>query len=442
MKLGGLFLALTAVAQAVVPLPSYLSTEKPPAQPFPAVEGAYELSLSTVAGNPVWRVKAHDAAGHAYAAETQRQLLREYGDSLPAQLYVQDFPRYGWRGLHLDVARHFFPPAVIRKVIDSMAALKLNRLHLHLTDGPGWRFPVPGYPRLTEVGAWCKYPEDEVWNWSRVQVGYTGEGASGGFYTREELQELVAYARERHVMIVPEVDNPGHFYAALVAYPELGVPHMSQCGRDAMDVRKPAARRFMMAVLDELERIFPPATPIHLGGDEVDCSLISKEEQRIWMQSLVDELHSRGREAVTWDEAAEYGVRGQTVMLWRDGALPRMLQEGHPLILCPMSRCYFDFPQSRSPEEPPGMNNGITSVEDVFALTPPAQGNIRGLQANLWTEYISTEPHLYYMLFPRLAALAECAWSTTPSRLFVDFRADWDCHSSSIRPVAGAEKHN
>ncbi len=399
-----------AVAEAVIPSPRGVN------------EGAEGYTLHREGG--VWRVEAEGAAGHFYAEQTRQQL--EHEGNLPDSLAVADSPRYAWRGLHLDVSRHFFTLPELRRFIDRMARLKLNRLHLHLTDGPGWRFEVKAFPRLTEVGAWRRDKTDEPWNWRATELGRQHERVYGGFYTQEELRELVAYAAERLVMLVPEVDFPGHAYAALFCYPELALPGFEPHGnglrgRDVLNVRSPLVMRFVETVLDELMAMLPPEYPIHLGGDEVPQELLSAEEQRAFMQHCVDYVRSRGRQAITWDEAAEMGVRGQLVMLWRAEKLELMLQSGLPLILCPNRPFYFDYP--RFAGDTPTTGEPVNALEDVFAYEVP-RGNIIGLQGNLWTEHIRTDAELDARAYPRAAALAERAWGS-PRRPLEAFLREW-----------------
>ncbi len=409
-----IFLALSGMAQALIPEPRGIA------------EGAEAYRLFREDGQ--WRAEASDAAGYFYAEQTRRQLEAE--GVQPDSLRIEDSPRYSWRGLHLDVSRHWFPPAEVKRFIDRMAAFKLNRLHLHLTDGSGWRFEVKAYPRLTEQGAWRKDKTAELWDWQQTELGREHEQVYGGFYTQEELRELIAYAAERHVMIVPEVDFPGHSYAALFCYPEFALPGFELYGnglrgKDALNVRSPQVIRFVETVLDELMAIFPEGTPIHLGGDEVATTLLSAEEQRAFMQHCVDYLSTRGRQSITWDEAAEMGVRGQIVMCWRPYVLQRMLHTGQPLILCPTRPFYFDYPQFKG-DTPPVTDKPVNSLKDVFAFTPP-EGNILGMQGNLWSEYIQTPEELYHRTYPRAAALSERAWGSSP-RSFGKFLLDWKLH--------------
>ena len=412
---------LFSVAQGVIPAPQHISYN--PAEqlpPPPQVEGAYSLRYDARDGQ--WRVNANDDAGRRHAALTAAALERENGGTPPAYVAVCDYPRYAWRGLHLDVSRHFFPPEVVREYIDRMAELKLNRLHLHLSDGPGWRIEIKKYPRLTSFAAWRKDLGVEDWDWPTIQIGPDYPKVEGGFYTQDEMHALVQYARERGIVIVPEIDMPGHSYAAIAAYPEIGredFPQNGLHGGDVMDVASPRSLQFAQDVLTELMQIFPAPTPLHLGGDEVDPRFATPEQQREWMQKLVDFCRAHGRDAIVWDEAAANGVQRQTTMVWHAAGTEKIFQSGAPLILCPCSHFYFDC---RPSEDDPGTVPSVTTLQKVFEYPVP-QGNILGIQANLWTEHITTRERLFHLAFPRAAALAERAWGS-PKRPFADFLKD------------------
>lgn len=314
-----------------------------------------------------------------------------------------------WRGLHVDVSRHFFTSDVLRRLMDRMEELKFNRLHLHLTDGPGWRLEIKKYPRLTEVGAWRKRLPDGKWNWKDHEIGNQFENSYGGYYSREEMKDLIAYGAARGITLVPEIDMPGHAYAALVAYPELAMEPPPGCklGRDVMAVQKTEVRAFAKAVLDEVMEIFPIGTPIHLGGDEVDTGMLSSEQQRDFMQEMVDYVNARGYPAITWDEAACNGVHGQWIMLWRGEQLEHVLAMQRPVILCPNSHFYFDYPQTQENAAP---GEHVISCETVRSFRMPKSKYILGLQGNLWTEHIFTPEQLFRMAFPRAAVMAETFW--------------------------------
>lgn len=314
-----------------------------------------------------------------------------------------------WRGLHVDVSRHFFEPAVLRQFMDRMAEYRFNRLHLHLTDGPGWRLEIKRYPRLTTVGAWRRKLVSPRWNWREHEIGNHFPELYGGFYTQAGMRELIAYGQARGIMLVPEVDMPGHAYAALVAYPELALepPPGCQLGRDVLAVEKPEVRRFARAVLDEVMSLFPPGTPVHLGGDEVDSRLLSREQQRRFMQELVDYVKSKGHPAITWDEAACNGVRGQWVMLWRGERVEEVMALGMPVILCPNSHFYFDYPQSPADAAP---GEHVITCDTVRSFRLPDSPQVLGVQGNVWTEHIRTPEHLFRMAFPRAKAMADTFW--------------------------------
>ena len=321
-----------------------------------------------------------------------------------------------WRGLHVDVSRHFFTPAVMKQLMDRMEDLQFNRLHLHLTDGPGWRLEIKSYPRLTTVGAWRKQlPAGSPWNWKEHEIGNHFPACYGGFYTQEEMKELISYGAQRGIMLVPEIDMPGHAYASLVAYPELALeaPPACKLGRDVWDVKKPGVRAFARTVLDEVMNLFPVGTPIHLGGDEVDTALLSSEQQRDFMQEMVDYVTSRGYPAITWDEAACNGVRGQWVMLWRAEQIERVLALQMPVILCPNSHFYFDYPQCQETAAP---GEHVITCETVRSFRYPDSPCILGVQANLWTEHIFTPEQLFHMAFPRAEVMAESFWLPTTAK--------------------------
>lgn len=400
-----LLIGWSVAAAAIIPAPRNLSH-------LPQISGAYCIY-------PDGKVQAYDKAGAYYAARSleQQPQMPEYP--------LSDAPLYAWRGLHVDVSRHFFSPAVLRQMIDYMSQIKLNRLHLHLTDGPGWRIEIKRYPKLTSVGAWRKKLGPGQWEWKDFEIGSHFDALYGGYYTQDDLRQLVSYAAEHHIIIVPEIDVPGHAYAALVSYPSLsllpeGTPIKAcQVGKDVLNVNNEKVLTFVKNVLDELMALFPKGNPIHLGGDEVDSNILSIESQRLFMQNLVDYVKACGYQPITWDEAACNGVKGQWVMLWRPSVASQILSEGYPTILCPCSHFYFDYPQSQQDWPHPGGGHVITS-EMVFNYTAPSHGAVLGMQANLWTEHISTPQQLFYMAFPRALALAERAWGSPP-RPFSDF---------------------
>lgn len=431
-------LLISGTGEAVIPAPQSIRhqiTDSPP----PEQDGGYVLRLThDEAGQPRWQVSSTSESGYFYAEQTRRQLEAEYGENLPQTLEIVDYPKLSWRGLHVDVSRHFFTVSELKAFMDRMAALKLNRLHLHLTDGPGWRLQINSYPNLTRIGAWRRENRNPAWYWPDTRIGSDFEEVYGGYFTQQDMRELIDYGRERFITIVPEIDIPGHSYAALCAYPELAQEDFDKLGNglrgcDTIDVDKPSTEHFFKTVFDEIITLLPKGTPIHIGGDEVPEYLISTEKQRLWSQNLVEYLAEKGRKAITWDESAINGVTGQTVMLWRADMLDTVLALGLPVILTPNSHCYFDFPQRDSELEPLAMGNKAITLRDVFDMKLPDNSLVVGLQANLWTEYIRGYDHLLYMAFPRAAALAERAWGS-PRRPFADFRQNLDCHPDFVPP--------
>jgi len=380
-------------------------------------------SSPTPASSPP--VSALESAGPASflpAASTSLPSL-----SLP-QVHIVDKPRFRWRGVHLDSSRHFFPKEWVKRLIDLAAYYKLNTFHWHLTDDQGWRLEIKKYPRLTEVGAW------------RRETMEDGE-PYGGFYTQEEVKEIVDYARRRFITIVPEVEMPGHCLAALAAYPELsctGGPFKvgTEWGvmNDVFCAGSEETFAFLENVLAEVIELFPGEF-IHIGGDEVPklrwknclrCQARIKAEglkdeselQSYFIKRIEAFLNSRGRRLIGWDEILEGGLAPRaTVMSWRGvtGGI-EAARSGHDVVMTPTSHCYFDYYQGRVDE--PKAIGGFLPVDKVYSyepipagLKPEEAAHILGAQANLWTEYIATPEHAEYMLFPRLWALAEVVWS-------------------------------
>jgi hexosaminidase len=396
------------------------------------------------------RISASGDRGLLYGAMTVSQLLspdRRFGTPVrvPA-VTIEDAPRFGWRGLMLDVARHYQPIEAIYLVVDQMASVKLNTLHLHLTDDQGWRFEVKRYPKLTELGAWRTPP---------LAGGAPGTKV-GGFYTQEQLKALVAYAAERGITIVPEIDLPGHAQALVAAYPELGVfgdrPGVSHDWGVNPYLLNPGPKgvAFVKQVLDELMTVFP-GTFIHLGGDEAikdqwqrspqvqaqikALGLKDEDQLQSW---LIDEfgnyLAAKGRRLIGWDEILEGGLPASaSVMSWRGekGAVDAANQN-HDVVLSPAPTLYFDSLQSDRADEPPGRLS-IQTLADVYKYEPMPAGidagkanHVLGAQANAWSEFLVTPYQVQHMIFPRAAALAEITWSAREKRDFGDFLARLD----------------
>jgi hexosaminidase len=380
-------------------------------------------------------VSASSAAGLLYGAVTLWQLLpaRSGGGEIAAQTII-DEPRYAWRGLMLDSARHFQSAAFVHSMIDWMAWHKLNVLHWHLTDDQGWRLEIRKYPKLTSVGAW------------RIPASVPGSPQPkpyGGYYTQQQVRDLVAFAATRHVQIVPEIDMPGHAQAALAAYPELGAidshPAMPVSAKWGVHSHlfnlEPGTFEFLQNVLDEVLQLFP-SRYIHIGGDEAvkdewNASAAVQARARqlgisdadalqsYFTQKISSYLTAKGRRAVGWDEIMQPGLAADAVVMsWHgvSGAHAAAIR-GNDAVLAPDPQLYLDHRQSPLATEPPGRIQ-ILSVKDVYdfephdaALSETQQGHVLGLQAQLWTEHMQTEGRVDWMALPRAAALAEVGWS-------------------------------
>jgi hexosaminidase len=384
------------------------------------------------------------------AAETSAARRPRFRAELPA-VHIDDAPRFAYRGLHLDVARHFFPVAFIKRYLDLMALYKLNRFHWHLTDDQGWRIEIERYPRLTGVGAFRS--ETLVGHAGDVPVRYDGR-RYGGFYTQAEVREVVRYAAGLGITIVPEIEMPGHALAALAAYPELACtegPFEVATGPGIFeDIYCPSEETFafLEGVLTEVMALFPGEF-IHIGGDEAPTtrwreSALAQEVMR--REGLADEralqswfigrierfLNAHGRRMIGWDEIAE-GALGRTsaVMYWRDW-LPEVPEDvagrGHDLVMTPNSRLYLDHYQGDGQVEPLAIG-GLATLDEVYAYEPVPDGftaeqarHVLGAQGNVWTEYMKTPAKVEYMAFPRALALAEVVWSPAHARDLEAFR--------------------
>ncbi len=407
-------------------------------------------------------IQAAAPAGIFYGIQTLRQLwpVEWQRPAPPPQtdpvlipcMSITDQPRYTWRGGMLDVVRHYFPKEFIYRYIDYLAMNKLNTFHWHLTDDQGWRIEIKRYPNLARVGAWRVDRESEPWNKRKLQQ--PGETPSyGGLYTQAEIRDIVAYARSRFITIVPEFEMPAHAGAALAAYPRYscsGGPFTVSPGGvwpivNLFCAGNDSTFTFLQNILDEIIDLFP-GTYIHLGGDEADKSewkKCPKCQARIRSEQLADEtalqgyfmrrmeayLASRGRRMIGWDEILEGGVPARaTVMSWRgmSGGIAAA-RTYHDVVMAPTDYCYFDYYQG-APEYEPLAIGGYVPLERVYAFEPTPDSlsavqatHILGCQANLWTEFIATPEHAEYMLFPRLLALAEVAWSPASARDWEDF---------------------
>ena len=397
------------------------------------------------------KILAADEAGEFYARQSLAQLLnaaeKENGQaSLQCQI-IEDCPRFPYRGLHIDVSRHFFSIDFLKKQVDAMAMFKMNRLHLHLTDAAGWRMEIESWPRLTGYAAWRPEANWKAWwNGDRAYVEEGTPGAYGGYYTKEELKSLVEYAAERHITVIPEIEMPGHSEEVLAAYPEVGCGGNPETHAD-LCIGKEVTFKMLEDILDEVIEVFP-SEYIHIGGDEAgkqawktcpDCRRRMKEEglenvdelQSYMIRRIEKYVNSKGRKIIGWDEILEGGVsKTATVMSWRgtEGGIAAM-NMGNDVIMCPGSYCYLDKAQDAPFLEPESIG-GYLPLEKVFGYEPvettmPQKGldRLLGVQANLWTEYVPTESHAEHMLWPRAAAIAEIGWSPAGSKAdYQDFR--------------------
>ncbi len=312
--------------------------------------------------------------------------------------FAQDYA-YEWRGIMIDVSRHFLPIEYLYKEIDAMEHFGLNRLHLHLTDAAGWRLEIKSRPRLTSVGAWRT-----EWNWKTWWNGDRGysdaEHGKGGFYTQEEMKQLVDYASKHGVEIIPEIEFPAHSEEVIAAYPEVGFNHAE------LDMQKSTTYSLMRDVLTEVANIFP-SKYLHLGGDEAATQRELQPEGMRLVKQIVDSL---GRKMIVWDEALtdEPSDSDMVIMVWRNpDTAKKAAALGHDVILCPGRYCYLDKAQDAPMYEPEGAG-GYLPIDSIFMMPNPQVGShLLGVQANIWTEHVPTPQHLEYMLWPRAFAIAE-----------------------------------
>ncbi|HAQ20297.1 MAG TPA: hypothetical protein DCR40_13860 [Prolixibacteraceae bacterium] len=406
-------------------------------------------------------VKAAKPAGFYYAMQTLRQLLpieierkqkQELIEWNVPVISISDSPAYKWRGFMLDVSRHFFPKKDIFQVIDYLAMHKINTLHLHLVDDQGWRIEIKKYPKLTDVGAWRVDREHMHWN-SRPKQEPGEKATYGGFYTQEDIKEMVAYAQKRFITIIPEIEMPAHVTSALAAYPQFsckGGPFTVLPGgvwpiTDIYCAGKDTTFQFLEDVLSEVIELFP-SRYIHIGGDEAtktewekcpECKKRMKTEglinvgelQSYFIKRIEKFINSKGKILLGWDEILEGGLPAEaTVMSWRgyQGGI-EAANLGHDVVMSPSSDCYFDYYQGPMDQEPLAIG-GYLPLKKVYdfnplpeELTAEAAKHILGGQANLWTEYVSDLEHAEYMTFPRIAALAEALWSPKEARNWEGF---------------------
>ena len=413
----------------------------------PKVAGAEAYRLSV--NNKQVTIAASTPAGVFYGIQTLRKSLpvQTTGEAitLPA-VTVADAPRFGYRGMMLDCARHFFPLSFVKKFIDILAMHNMNVFHWHLTEDQGWRLEIKSHPELTAKSSMR----------SGTVIGHNATVDDsiphGGFYTQQEAREIVEYARQRHITVIPEIDMPGHMLAALAAYPELRctggpyeVGHRWGVYKDVLCLGKESTYKFVQDVIDEVVEIFP-AKYFHIGGDESPtvmwekcpkCLQKAKDEntdikhlQQYFTNRVEKYLNGKGKSIIGWDEILEGKInQSATIMSWR-GVEPglKAAKQGHDVIMTPSSHVYFDHYQAKDTKHEPDAIGGCSPVEKVYSYEPlpdtlsaEAKNRIKGVQANLWTEYIPFTTQAEYMVLPRMAALAEVQWTPVAKKNFDDF---------------------
>jgi len=435
-----------------------LTIPPPPLDPDIDAPEGYTLSVSYDA----IVISGKTAAGVFYGIQSLRQLLPSVIEAtnttideltIPA-VAIQDNPQYAYRGMHLDVGRHFFPIADIKKYIDAIALHKMNTFHWHLTEDQGWRIEIKKYPRLTEIGGFRKATAIGLAGTRNAPYTYN-DIPYGGFYTQEEIKEVVAYAAARHITIIPEIELPGHSLAALAAYPQFGNTkgpyEVAKRWGIFKEIYAPTEETFTFLedVLKEVMMLFP-STYIHIGGDEVlkdewkksayAQEVIKREGlknehelQSYFIRRIEKFLNENGRTIIGWDEILEGGLApNATVMSWRgvEGGIAAAKQH-HPVIMTPGTHCYFDYYQvgeKDQDKEPLTGSKRHTSVEKVYSyeptpesLTEKESSYILGAQGNVWTEYMPTWDLVEYNVLPRMTALSEVVWSSKKNRDWEDF---------------------
>ena len=397
------------------------------------------------------KISATDPKGLFYGYQTLKQLLPVNYEDKPfiPMVEIFDTPQFKWRGMHLDVCRHFFRKEFVMKYIDYLASVKMNTFHWHLSEDQGWRIEIKAYPFLTETGAWRN--ETVIGHARNKPAEFDGK-KYGGFYTQEDIKEIVKYASDRFITIVPEIEMPGHAQAAIASYPFLG------CTEDEVDVwttwgvspyiynLEDTTFAFLKTVLSEVIELFP-GKYIHIGGDEAPKEQWKKskriqqqmkelglkdehELQSYFVQRIEKFLNSKAKILIGWDEILEGGLApNAVVMSWRgtEGGIEAS-KAGHYVVMSPGTHCYFDHYQSEDTDNEPLAIGGFTDVEKVYSFNPipeeltEEEANfIMGAQANVWSEYISTPEHVEYMIFPRMLALSEVLWSAADKKDYYDF---------------------
>ncbi len=421
-------------------------------------------------------LSANTERGLFYAYQTLVQMIpadarkvRYRAITLP-ECTILDYPRFEWRGAHLDVCRHFFPTKFVKKFLDVMALYKLNRFHWHLTDDHGWRLPSERYPKLNTIGSWRVDRDDQPWG--EAMPPQEGERATyGGYYSREDIADIVQYAAERAIEVIPEIEMPGHVSALLASYPQLACdnyPYRVEYGpywppKAILCLGRDSTLIIMENLLDEVMDLFPTSRYIHLGGDEafkenweqcLKCQrrirverLRDEDELQSWfMKRMAARVAARGKQAIGWDEISESATAwsdnpdtadvvpadsgaNMIVMAWRGQKIGLAAAEaGHRVIMCPTDYCYLDYYQANPLFQPKAIG-GLVTLEKAYSFNPvpdstdsTVASNILGGQCNLWSEFINTSAHAEYMLLPRMLATSECLWSPNENKDWNHFR--------------------
>ena len=393
-------------------------------------------------------IQGGSAAGVFYGIQTIRKALASISEDSPLQIFqlpaavISDAPRFSWRGMHLDCSRHFWSVEFTKKFIDLLALHNMNIFHWHITDDQGWRIEIEKWPRLAEVGS--QRTGTIIGTNSDLDDGQP----YGGYYTKAEAREIVAYAAARHITVVPEIDMPGHMLAALASYPELGctggpyqVGHYWGVYKDVLCVGNERVYQFVEDVLQEIMEIFPSEV-IHIGGDETPtdkweacpkCQALGLSKDKIqarFTKRVFDYLTAHHRRALGWDEILDGSPKDAMIMSWR-GSAPgaKAASAGHDVVMTPTTHCYFDYQQVEDPLFEPSRCGGFIPIDKVYSLDPAldslsveARSHILGTQANLWSEYMTNEDMVEYQALPRMTALAEVQWTQPERKDFDDFK--------------------
>ncbi|MEA2016569.1 MAG: beta-N-acetylhexosaminidase [Actinomycetota bacterium] len=395
-------------------------------------------------------ISASTDKGIFYGTQTLRQVMMQSTDTKLKSVTIKDYPRFEWRGLHIDVSRHFFPVSFILKLLDLMSFYKLNRFHWHLTDDQGWRIEIKKYPELIKTGAYRKQKDGSIY---------------GGYYSKEEIKKVISYADKLHIEIIPEIEMPGHSRAAIASYPELScrgekiyISNKWGISENVFCAGKENVFEFLENVLSEVIDLFP-GEYVHIGGDECpkerwkncsDCQRRIEQEglrdeyemQSYFIKRIISYLKNRGKKAIGWDEIMEGGLAKDAIlMIWRGDGIDtgkKAVALGNDIIYCPNPICYLDWKQTSTDKRGAF---GVTTIGKIYDYEPVPEGmsegeakRIMGLQGNIWTEQMGTEKIVEYMAFPRTLAIAETCWSLN-KRNWDDFAKRVKVHLETLKEM-------